>query len=139
VKLDTTTEFGARVARRLREELIGWLVTVSADQTPQPIPVWFLWDGQALLIYSRPETAKLRNIARNSRVALHLDGDGQGGDVVILTGEARVAPDAPAATQVPAYVEKYRQGMKRIGMTPEMFARTYSIALKLTPSRVHGH
>jgi hypothetical protein len=50
-----------------------------------------------------------------------------------------VAPDAPAATQVPAYVEKYRQGMKRIGMTPEMFARTYSIALKLTPSRVHGH
>jgi PPOX class probable F420-dependent enzyme len=139
VKLDTTTEFGARVARRLREELIGWLVTVSADQTPQPIPVWFLWDGQALLIYSRPETAKLRNIARNSRVALHLDGDGQGGDVVILTGEARVAPDAPAATQVPAYVEKYRQGMKRIGMTPETFARTYSIALKLTPSRVHGH
>ena len=139
MKLDTTTEFGARVARRLRDERIGWLVTVSADQTPQPIPVWFLWDGQALLIYSQPDTAKLRNIARNPRVAFHLDGDGQGGDVVILTGEARLAPDAPPATQVPAYVEKYRQGMTRIGMTPETFARTYSIALKLTPTRVHGH
>jgi PPOX class probable F420-dependent enzyme len=139
VKLDTTTEFGARVVRRLHDERIGWLVTVSADQTPQPIPVWFLWDGQALLIYSQPDTAKLRNIARNPRVALHLDGDGQGGDVVILTGEARLAPEAPPASQVPAYVEKYRQGMTRIGMTPESFARTYSIALKLTPSRVHGH
>jgi PPOX class probable F420-dependent enzyme len=139
VKLDTATEFGARVARRLRDELIGWLVTVGADQTPQPLPVWFLWDGQALLIYSRPDTAKLRNIARNPRVALHLDGDGRGGDVVILTGEARLAPDAPAATQVPLYVEKYREGMKRIGLTPEGFARTYSVALKLTPTRVHGH
>jgi PPOX class probable F420-dependent enzyme len=139
VKLDTTTEFGARVVRRLHDERIGWLITVSADQTPQPIPVWFLWDGQALLIYSQPDTAKLRNIARNPRVALHLDGDGQGGDVVILTGEARLAPEAPPASQVPAYVEKYRQGMTRIGMTPESFARTYSIALKLTPSRVHGH
>jgi PPOX class probable F420-dependent enzyme len=139
VKLDTTTEFGARAARRLRDERIGWLVTVSADRTPQPIPVWFLWDGQALLVYSQPDTAKLRNIALNPRVALHLDGDGQGGDVVILSGEAHVVTDGPPANQVPAYLEKYRQGMARIGMTPEMFARTYSTALRITPTRVHGH
>jgi PPOX class probable F420-dependent enzyme len=139
VKLDTTTEFGARAARRLKDEVIGWLVTVSPDQTPQPIPVWFLWDGQALLVYSQPDTAKLRNIARNPRVALHLDGDGRGGDVVVLTGEARLVTDVPPANQVPAYLEKYRQGMARIGMTPEVFARTYSIALRITPTRVHGH
>jgi PPOX class probable F420-dependent enzyme len=139
VKLDTTTEFGARAARRLKDEVIGWLVTVSPDQTPQPIPVWFLWDGQALLVYSQPDTAKLRNIARNPRVALHLDGDGRGGDVVVLTGEARVVTDVPPANQVPAYLEKYRQGMARIGMSPEVFARTYSIALRITPTRVHGH
>ena len=47
--------------------------------------------------------------------------------------------DAPPANQVPAYLEKYRQGMGRIGMTPEMFARTYSIALRITPTRIHGH
>jgi PPOX class probable F420-dependent enzyme len=139
VKLDTTTEFGARAARRLKDEVIGWLVTVSPDQTPQPIPVWFLWDGQALLVYSQPDTAKLRNIARNPRVALHLDGDGRGGDVVVLTGEARLVTDVPPANQVPAYLEKYRQGMARIGMSPEVFARTYSIALRITPTRVHGH
>jgi PPOX class probable F420-dependent enzyme len=139
VKLDTTTEFGARAARRLREEQIGWLVTVSAGQAPQPIPVWFLWDGQTMLLYSQPDTAKLRNVARNPRVALHLDGDGQGGDVVVLTGEARVVTDVPAANQVPAYLEKYRQGMARIGMTPDAFARTYSVAVRITPTRVHGH
>jgi len=139
VKLDTTTEFGRRVARRLREELIAWLVTVRPDQTPQPVPVWFLWDGQTFLVYSQPDTPKLRNIARSPRVALHLDGNGTGGDIVVLTGEARVVPDAPPANEIPAYVEKYRQGMTGIGMTPETFARAYSVALRVTPTRLQGH
>ena len=139
MKLDTTTEFGARATRRLRDELIGWLVTVGPDQTPQPIPVWFLWDGQTCLVYSQPNTAKLRNIARTPRVALHLDGDGQGGNIVIMSGEARVVTDVPPATEIPAYLEKYRQGIARIGMTPEMFARTYSITVRITPTRIHGH
>jgi PPOX class probable F420-dependent enzyme len=139
VKVDTTTEFGRRVTRRLREALIAWLVTVRPDQTPQPVPVWFLWDGQTFLVYSQPDTPKLRNITRNPRVALHLDGDGKGGDIVVLTGEARVVADAPPANEVPAYVEKYRHGIAGIGMTPETFARAYSVALRVTPTRLHGH
>src|SRR5581483_2590557 len=105
VELDTATEFGARVARRLREELIAWLVTVHPDGTPQPVPVWFLWDGRTVLLYSQPDTGKLRNLAANPRVALHLDGDGRGGDIVVLTGEARVVTDVPPADRVPAYLE----------------------------------
>ncbi len=139
VKLDTTTEFGRRVDHRLRKELIIWLVSVGPDQTPQPIPVWFLWDAQTCLVYSQPDTRKLRNVARNPRVALHLDGDGRGGDIVVLTGEARVVTDAPPANEIPAYVEKYRQAMARIGMTPESFAGAYSVALRVTPTRLQGH
>ncbi|MFQ5612516.1 MAG: hypothetical protein ACE5H9_10325 [Anaerolineae bacterium] len=41
-EIDLSTEFGLRVARRLREERIIWLTTLRADQTPQPSPVWFL-------------------------------------------------------------------------------------------------
>lgn len=139
MKLDTSSAFGKRAARRLREETIAWLVTVSPDGTPRPIPVWFLHEGETVLIYSQPGTAKLRNLARNPRAALHLDGDGKGGDIVILVGEARLAPDAPPADQVPAYVEKYRPGMKRIGMNPGSFARSYSVALRFTPTRLDGH
>ena len=139
MKLDTSTEFGQRASRRLREDLIGWLVTVTADQAPQPVPVWFWWDGQTCLIYSRPDTGKLRNLAANSRVALHLDGDGQGGNIVILSGEARVVTDAPPADRVPEYLEKYRKAIGRIGMTPTSFAAAYSVAIRLTPSRLQGH
>ena len=139
MKIDTGTEFGQRAARRLREETIGWLVTVGPSGNPQPVPVWFLWEGETILIYSQPGTAKLRNLAANPRVALHLDGDGQGGDIVILTGEARVVADAPPADRVPPYLEKYRPGIARIGMTPDRFARAYSVALRLVPTRLDGH
>src|SRR5262249_29029134 len=128
-----------RAARRLREEKIGWLVTVGASGNPQPVPVWFLWEGETILIYSQPETAKLRNLATNPRVALHLDGDGQGGDIVILTGEARVVADQPPADRGPAYLAKYRQVIARMGMTPDRFARAYSVAIRLAPGRLDGH
>ncbi len=139
--IDTTTQFGARVERRLREEGLIWLVTVRSDGTPQPSPVWFLWDGGAFLIYSRPKTPKLRNIRRNHNVALHLDGDGRGGDIVVITGEARIVAGAPPASEVPAYIEKYEKGgyLARIGTTPARFARDYSVAIRVTATGLRGH
>jgi PPOX class probable F420-dependent enzyme len=139
MKINTRTKFGARAARRLKDELIYWLVTVGPDGTPQPSPVWALWDRETLLIYSQPDTPKLRNIAVRPGVAIHLDGDGEGGDIVIVTGEARIAPEAPPADRVPEYLTKYRVGLKRIGMTPEAFARAYSVAIRFTPQHLRGH
>lgn len=138
MQLDTGSEFGARVARRLREETIIWLTTVRADGRPQPSPVWFLWDGETVLIYSQPDKPKVRNIARNPKVALHFDGNGRGGDIVVLDGEARVAPDAPPADLIPELVEKYREGIARLGGTPASFAREYSVAIRVTPAKVRG-
>lgn len=137
--IDLNTEFGQRVARRLAEERIGWLTTVDATGTPQPRPVWFLWQEGSLLIYSRPGTRKLEHFARNPRVALNLDGDGMGGDIVVLTGMAVIDGNAPPADQAPAYVEKYSAAMQRIGMTAEQFAQTYSVAVRVTVDHLRGH
>lgn len=136
--LDLTTEFGAHVAHRLENEQIIWLTTVGADGTPQPSPVWFLWDGATVLIYSQPNAPKIKNIARNARVALNFDGDGTGGDIVVLTGEARLDQSAPRADQIPEYVAKYITGIGRIGMTPEAMASAYSAALRITPTKLRG-
>jgi PPOX class probable F420-dependent enzyme len=137
--IDLTTEFGQRVSRRLEEERIIWLTTVGDDGTPQPRPVWYLWDGQTILIYSRPNTAKLRHIATNPFVALHFDGDGDGGDIMVLTGEAIITAGAPPADQNQAYVEKYGWGFERIKQTAAQFARNYSVAIRVRPLRLRGH
>ena len=137
--LDTNTEFGRRVERRLTEERIIWLTTVDADSRPQPRPVWFLWDGETFLIYSRPKTHKLNHIAHNPMTSLHFDGDGKGGDIVVFSGEAHFDPAALAADAVSAYVDKYEAGFKRIGMTAEEFANSYSVAIRIKPTSLRGH
>ena len=138
-EIDTSTPFGARAERRLREELLAWLVTVSPGGTPQPVPVWFLWEGESFLIYSRPETSKLRNIARSPRVALHLDGNGRGGDIVVVTGDAAVSKSDPPADRVPAYVEKYAELIDLNGWTPHVFASDYSVPVRVRFGRLRGH
>lgn len=139
MQIDPTTDFGKRVERRLREETIAWLTTVRRDGTPQPTPVWFFWDGSTVLIYSQPNQQKLRNIEHNSKVSLNFDGDGHGGNIIVITGEAQVAEDAPPAADVPEYVTKYAEGIKSIGLTPEGMAQTYSQAIRITPTDVRGH
>jgi PPOX class probable F420-dependent enzyme len=139
MQIDTTTDFGKRVERRLREEAVVWLTTVRRDGTPQPTPVWFLWDGESVLMYSRPNQQKQRNIERNAKVSLNFDGDGHGGNIIVISGEARIVADAPPATEVPEYVAKYAEPVKQIGMDPDSFAQTYSLAIRITPTGVHGH
>jgi len=135
---DTTTEAGGRAERRLREEEIAWLTTVRADGQPQSVPVWFLWDGDGFLIYSQPghrQGQKLRNIERNPRVGLNLNSDALGTDVVRVEGTAEIVEVAPPLTEVPEYLEKYRESIARIGFDEEGFARAYSVAVRVTPTR----
>lgn len=139
MKIDTSTPFGQRVTRRLQEERIIWLTTVDGAGIPQPRPVWFLWDGTSFLIYSQPNTHKLRHIADNPQVALNFDGDGHGGDIIVFTGVARIVENGPPADQVDAYAAKYQEGFRRIGMTAAEFARSYSVAIHVTPANLRGH
>jgi PPOX class probable F420-dependent enzyme len=136
--IDLSGKFGTRVAHRLDKEEIIWLTTVRADATPQPSPVWFLWTDQTLLIYSQPNKQKLRNIERNPKVALNFNSSETGGNIVVITGQAHIDPDAPPANQVSAYVEKYREAITRIGMNPDSFAQSYSVALYVTPTGLRG-
>jgi PPOX class probable F420-dependent enzyme len=135
---DPATPFGERVAQRLREELVIWLTTTGADGTPQPAPVWFLWEGERFLIYTLANAKRLAHIERNPRVALNFDGDGTGGDIIVFTGVARQAPDMAPADQHPAYAEKYRGLIVEEFQTAEKFARGYPVALRITPTKVRG-
>ena len=136
--LDFSSEFGDRVIRKLESEHVIWLTTVGRDDTPQPRPVWFYWDGTSFLIYSQPNTHKLRHIGRSPKASLNFSTDSEGHEVVVLTGEARVDASAPPADKHPQYLEKYREGIAGIGMTPQEMARDYSVAIRLTPTRMRG-
>ena len=136
---DPSTEFGARVARRLDEEVVAWLTVVDGAGTPQPAPIWFLWDGESALIYSLTGAKRLAHLRARPRVALHLNGDGQGSDIVVLTGEIVDAPDAPPTAGNPAYLAKYGERITAGWGSAEGFDAKYSVPLRFTPRRVRGY
>jgi PPOX class probable F420-dependent enzyme len=136
---DPDTDFGRRVRARLRTERVIWFTTVGADATPQPNPVWFLWsDPATVLVYNRGDARRLHYIAGSARVALHLDGDGRGGDVVVLTGRAELAPQTQSAAENPDYLAKYGDAMTAVSGSAEQFAADYAVALTVHVERVRG-
>ncbi|MGI5219779.1 TIGR03667 family PPOX class F420-dependent oxidoreductase [Nocardia sp. CA-290969] len=134
---DPATEFGARVADRLEREEIIWLTTTGPTGTPQPNPVWFRWDGKSFLIFSQPDRPKLRNIARNPRVALHFNSTESGGDIIVFGGTARLEL-GPDADETAAYLEKYRDGLAGLSITADQFRADYSVPIRVVPDRLRG-
>jgi PPOX class probable F420-dependent enzyme len=87
--IDESTEFGARAARHLREDVVVWLTSVTPAGSPLPRPVWFVWDGaESVVVYSRPG-ARVRNVEANPRVTLNFAGDGRGGTSSCCPGRPR--------------------------------------------------
>jgi PPOX class probable F420-dependent enzyme len=136
--LDPADEAQARAEERLRQETVIWLTTVTSDAQPQSTPVWFLWDGDSFLIYSKPSSPKVGNIRTQPRVSLHLNANQDGDDAVIFEANARLADDEPPADRVPDYIDKYRQGVADLGWTTEQFVADYSQPIRAVPTRVRA-
>jgi PPOX class probable F420-dependent enzyme len=138
MQVDLATDFGKKVIHRLNEEEVIWLTTVAEDGTPQPNPVWFLWDGESILIYSQPGSKKVANLRKRPRVALHFDASETGEDVVVFTGKAEFDPAAPPVHQNPPYAQKYYLGLVALGSTPEKMGAEYTVAIRVRPEKVRG-
>lgn len=131
------TPFGDRVRYRLETDIVAWLTTVRSDGMPQSSPIWFWWDGETVLIYSKDDTARLRNLQRSPAASFHFDGNGRGGDIHVLEGSARVSEDPPS-TEMPEYQAKYREEIPRIGLDPGSFAIAYPVPVRFTPRKLRG-
>jgi len=121
----------------LDTDLIGFLTAVDAEGQPQTSPVWYLRDGEDLIVYNRPTAARLTSIASNPLVAFNLRGDLRANAVVTLEGRARVE-NLPPAKDLPGYVSKYGKEIERFGWTPETFSDDYRTGLRITVTRVRA-
>jgi PPOX class probable F420-dependent enzyme len=135
MQLDPQRERDRHFDQRLRDEPIIWLGTTRPDGRPHLVPVWFLWDGATVLLFSQPNVQKVRNIRHERRVVLALDTRDEGEDVVIVEGEAELLAAGTVDSTLPAYAEKYAQLMERINTSPEKMAAEYNQAIRVTPTR----
>ena len=99
-------DFPEGLENRLHSDLVVWLTTITDRGAPAPYPVWFVPDGDEIVIFSEPTARRVHNIAERPLVTVHFNCDRYGGDVWVLTGPATCTPGVAPST-APGYVDKY--------------------------------
>ncbi len=127
-------ELTRQVEDHLVNDQIVWLTTVTPTGRPAPRPVWFMWDGATVIIYSLPDGAKLRHIAGNEHVSLPFNCTPGGWDVVVISGRAEVLAAAPPPSEIPGMLDKYRDAIASMGYTQEWYD-SFNTAIRVTPER----
>ncbi|MDZ4763911.1 MAG: pyridoxamine 5'-phosphate oxidase family protein [Chloroflexota bacterium] len=59
----------------LSKPLIARLATSNADGYPHVVPLWFMLDGDDILIISERNTRKIKNLQANPKAGLTIGGD----------------------------------------------------------------
>ena len=72
---------------RERPGLLAVVGTLSRDNCPHLVPVWYRWDGQAVLVWTLAERAWVRNVQRDSKVGVSVQ---EGGTALMMKGRATV-------------------------------------------------
>ena len=137
---DLNTKFGRFAKKHLKSEYFIWLTTVDSTGTPQPRPVWFIWEADSVLIFSQAKAYKVKHIQKNPNVSLHFNSaDAQGEKrLIMFTGVAKIDKNYLPANKVRAYVRKYKSGIIGLNSTPEQFGKEYSVAIRITPTNLRG-
>lgn len=74
----------------------GKLATVRRDGRPHVVPIWFVLDGDDVVLTTGAGTVKGRNIRRDPRVCLCVDDEDPPYAYVMVEGEAQISEDPDA-------------------------------------------
>jgi PPOX class probable F420-dependent enzyme len=129
----SASETESRVRPMLADERVVWLSSVRPDGTPHLVPTWFWWDGRALVVFSKPEAVKVRNLRANPRLMVAVGDPEDDFSVGLIEAEARI-DEAPA--DVPdAFFVKYADEMGPGRLDPTTFRSLYTQSIRIVPTR----
>jgi hypothetical protein len=72
----------------------------------------------------------------NDSVSLNFNSTPGGGDVVVISGHARIVRDAPLPSRFPGLLDKYMPAVESRGRPVSWFDENYRTAIHITPDRV---
>jgi PPOX class probable F420-dependent enzyme len=125
-----------KLLSRLAEPL-AWLTTVTPTNRPAPRPIWFLYDGESITVFSQRDAAKIKHIKANPNVSLNFNTNAGGGDVHVISGKAEIVEGIVPST-TPGFLKKYETMYERAGYDVASFDETYNLGIRITPERHWG-
>jgi PPOX class probable F420-dependent enzyme len=122
----------------LSSRLVAYLATLNPNGTPHVVGMWFVWDGQALLLPTSRKTRKAKNLLRDPRATVSIDDSRGGFDLRGLTiiGRAETV-DAPRSLELNREIHRKYVTDRGLALDP---VREYllgdDITIRLIPERV---
>ena len=92
--------------KKLGPDESAWLTTLSADGSPHTTPVWFVADGESIWVATSAAAQKVRNLARDPRLSLAVDGSAPRPQVASGRSAERACVEHPDI--IVAFAAKYR-------------------------------
>ena len=127
------------VEAALRDDPVAWLSSVQPDGRPHVVPVWFHWDGERIVAFSKPNARKIGNLRDQPSVMLAAGTPGPEFEVELIEAIAEI-PEADASEVMPeGFGAKYRELLRRANLTVQRFAEVYSQPIVLRPTRFLGY
>jgi PPOX class probable F420-dependent enzyme len=109
------------------------LATVRPDGRPHVVPLWFLWDGDAIVVLTKPHAQKVRNLVAEPRAMVSVGPPGVA-EASLLEVIAEVEPGGAAAL-ADRLRSKYQHQFDTLGWTVGEFIETYPFVIRLRPTR----
>jgi PPOX class probable F420-dependent enzyme len=117
-----------------QKKAFAHLATVGADGSPQVTPVWVDYDGTHVRFNTAKGRVKVRNLARNPRVALSIQDPENPYRYVQIRGPVVESTEAGADAHIDALAKKYL-GQDRYPFRQPGERR---LLYKVLPERVQG-
>lgn len=112
------------------------LATVRRSGAPHVMPVWFVLDGEQLVLTTGAETVKGRNLRRDPRVAVVVDDDTPPFAFVHISGRASVSEDLDELLRYAAAIGGRYMGAERAEEFGRRNAVPGELLVRITPERV---
>jgi PPOX class probable F420-dependent enzyme len=122
------------VRRFLDEPRFAVLATINGDGTPQQTVMWYVLDGDEILMNTAVGRIKDSNLRRDARVSVCVE---DGYTFVTLTGTARLIEDQPTAqADIRRLAIRYHGLEQGNRMAAEQFSRQQRVTVRLPIERV---
>ena len=114
--------------------------TNRVDDAPQLSTVWYLYEGGRFYVSAGVETAKVRNLRRDPRVSMCIDGCYPDFRTVVAYGTAKLlSMDAPLAANIRwRIIRHYHESEESARLYEESTRHPPSKLIVITPQRIIG-
>lgn len=85
--------FDEHARQFLQKALIARFSTIDSDGYPHTVPVWYMLDGDDIVMISVESTRKMGYIRANPKGAITIGGDSQDGGGYLIKGDCSIEPD----------------------------------------------